>query len=109
MEINNIPKIDLLKLDCEGSELDILKGATNSLRTQKISYIQFEFEHSNLKQGITLADFQEVLVNYDLFRILPDGNLISFSSMLLVERDLFAFQNILCINKKIVEVYLPKV
>lgn len=38
--------VDLLKIDTEGSELNVLQGASNSLQTGKIKVIQFE-QHSN--------------------------------------------------------------
>jgi FkbM family methyltransferase len=37
-----IPEIFLLKIDVEGSEFDVLKGALNSLLNRKINYILFE-------------------------------------------------------------------
>ncbi len=41
-ERNGIDRIDLLKIDVEGFELDVLSGAENSLAAKKISFIYLE-------------------------------------------------------------------
>lgn len=40
---NNIDKIDFLKIDTEGNELNIIKGAKELLQNKAIRYIQFEY------------------------------------------------------------------
>lgn len=45
---SNIDRIDLLKIDTEGHELEILKGAKNSLMKGIIGTIQFEFNYTNI-------------------------------------------------------------
>jgi len=45
---NNITKIDLLKIDVEGHELDVLNGATGCLKENRIECIQFEFGGCNI-------------------------------------------------------------
>ena len=39
----SISEIDLLKIDVEGFELEVLKGATNMLKSGRIKSIQFEY------------------------------------------------------------------
>lgn len=39
---NGIERIDLMKIDVEGGEFDVLRGAESLLRQQKIAYIFFE-------------------------------------------------------------------
>jgi FkbM family methyltransferase len=53
----NVPSIDLLKIDVEGHELDVLKGATNAFRDARIHLVQFEFGGCNLDTRTSLADF----------------------------------------------------
>ena len=38
---NNIEKIDYLKIDTEGSNFDVILGATEMIKNKKIKYIQF--------------------------------------------------------------------
>jgi FkbM family methyltransferase len=40
---DTINKIDFLKIDTEGAELDVLKGAKQTLKQQKIQTVQFEY------------------------------------------------------------------
>jgi len=57
MAQHKIETIDLLKIDVEGHELDVLKGATLALRGNRIGFVQFEFGGCNLDTRTTLQDF----------------------------------------------------
>ena len=71
---NGISKIDFLKLDTEGSELSILKGAKNMIEKKSIANIQFEFGGCNIDSGTYFKDFFYLLSpGYKLFRVLQDG------------------------------------
>ena len=71
----NISKIDFLKIDTEGGELDILKGARGLLQSQKIGVIQFEYggcwSDSNIKLETAFNWLNQL--GYQLFKILPTG------------------------------------
>ena len=47
---NNINKIDVLKIDTEGSELNVLKGATNMLKNTKIILVEILDEKKNYNE-----------------------------------------------------------
>ena len=66
-------KIDFMKLDAEGHELEILKGASKSLK--KIKLIQFEFGGSNIDSKTYFQDFWYFFKenNFKLYRITPFG------------------------------------
>jgi hypothetical protein len=71
---HSIRSIDLLKLDAEGHELPILRGASGLLRDGAIRAIQFEFGGCDLDSDTTLRDFFDLLSpNYEIFRILRNG------------------------------------
>jgi hypothetical protein len=57
MAQHKLETIDLLKIDVEGHELDVLKGATQGLRGNRIGVVQFEFGGCNLDTRTTLQDF----------------------------------------------------
>ena len=44
---NKIKKIDLLKIDTEGHELQVLRGAGSSLKN-KVRFVLIEFHNSNI-------------------------------------------------------------
>ena len=60
-----IGEIDLLKIDVEGHELDVIKGAQNTLSLRKIKCLQFELGGSSIDTNTTLKDIYEVLSQYD--------------------------------------------
>lgn len=66
--INN-EHIEVLKIDTEGFELEVLKGASKLLESNCIDYIQFEYGGCFLDQGIKLNDIIEYLkqFNYAVF------------------------------------------
>ncbi len=72
---NKINKIDFLKIDVEGSEMAVLKGANTLLNDGKISAIQFEYGGTFPEAGILLQDVMKFLTNknYIIFRIFPQG------------------------------------
>ena len=72
-EKHHIGKIDLLKIDVEGHELEVLKGASNMIGNRKVPYIQFEFGLAAIESRIFLKDFVTLLNEYSIFRILPNG------------------------------------
>jgi len=74
---NNINKIHLLKIDVEGHEFDVLKGAVKMFKENKIDIIAFEFGGTGIDTKIFLQDFYYFFKNYNktLYRITPSGYL----------------------------------
>jgi FkbM family methyltransferase len=68
-----IDRIDLLKVDVEGGELDVLRGAVGLLDGHRIGVVQFEFGFANLDRGDTLAAFVDLLRPAELHVVLVDG------------------------------------
>jgi FkbM family methyltransferase len=68
---HNISHIDLLKIDTEGAELDILRGASNLLVSKSIDVIQFEYGGTYLDSKITLKEVFDFLMfhGYKILRI----------------------------------------
>lgn len=71
----SINHIDFLKLDTEGAELEIFKGALNMLNKRSISIIQFEYGGCNQDSKTTLLEIYELLKahDYSIHRIVPTG------------------------------------
>lgn len=70
----NILSIDFLKLDVEGHELEVCKGALGMLGTGRIKFVQFEYGGCNIDARVLLKDlflFFDQL-DYALYKIYPD-------------------------------------
>jgi FkbM family methyltransferase len=99
-EKHYIDTIDFLKIDIEGFELDVLIGAKQLIQNNRIKVIQFEFNSTNLISKTCIKDFENILINYNLYRLLPTG-LIQISSLHLIFKEIFLFQNIVAFHKNL--------
>jgi len=80
---SQIDKIDLLKMDVEGHELDVLKGAARLLDDRRIDSILFEFGGCNVDTRSFLRDYYYFFKKYSpnrMFRITPSGYLSPLDS-----------------------------
>ena len=67
-----IRHITFLKIDVEGHELEVLRGATHMLK--HISYLQFEFGGAHIDSKVKFKDLFEILSPYfQLHYLLLDG------------------------------------
>lgn len=70
----NIKEIHFLKIDVEGHELNVLKGATRMLQEKRIKSIQLEFGPTNIDSRTYFRDFYNLLNdNFKFYRVLLDG------------------------------------
>jgi FkbM family methyltransferase len=95
-----IEKIGLLKIDTEGHEFSVLKGARGLLDAGLIDVIQFEFNEMNVISRVFMKDFFTILPNYRIYRLLSNG-VIEFQTYDPTFMEVFAYQNIICIRKDI--------
>jgi FkbM family methyltransferase len=96
----NISNIRLLKIDTEGFELEVLKGAKDLISRQAIEIVQFEFNEMNPYTRVFLRDFIEILPGYRLYRLLPAG-LLPLEPYVPLEHELFAFQNVIAVRRDV--------
>lgn len=75
-ESTNINFIDFLKIDVEGAELDVLKGAFKMLGKHKIMFMQVEYGGTYPDAGITFMDIINFidLYGYNIYE-LTEGRL----------------------------------
>ena len=68
-----IDRIDLLKIDVEGHELEVLMGASGLLSSNAVEVVQFEFGGTCLDSRVFLRDILTALgPRYDVYRMLLD-------------------------------------
>lgn len=77
-----ITGIDFLKVDVEGHELSVLRGAQEYMRAGRIRAIAFEFGSADVYSRVFFRDIWDLLTenNYKIFRIVPGGFLVEVDS-----------------------------
>jgi FkbM family methyltransferase len=75
LERAGIDRLDLLKVDAEGYDLEVLRGFGHSLAAGRIRVVQFEYNTWNIRSRSLLADFYELLEphGYLVGKVHPDG------------------------------------
>src|SRR4030088_2988751 len=73
MKKHAIDHLSLLKIDAEGHELAILRGAKDAIASGAIDVVQFEFNEMNVMSRVFFKDFYEVLPGYSFYRMVVDG------------------------------------
>ena len=96
-EKHRIDFIDFIKIDTEGHELEVLKGAARMLADNRISIIQFEFNTLHVISRVFLKDFYESLEGHNIFRLNANRlmPLFEYSTV----NEIFRFQNLLAVSK----------
>jgi FkbM family methyltransferase len=74
-ESEGVDRIGYLKIDTEGHELAVLRGAEGALRAGRIRYVQVEYGPAYLDAGATLHDVMAFLADlgFRANKILPRG------------------------------------
>jgi FkbM family methyltransferase len=94
---NSIRQIDFLKIDVEGYELDVLKGAKRMLEQHRIRIIQFEFNVTHVFSRVFLKDFYALLKDFEMYRL--DTERLIHLPYHDPMNEIFQFQNFLAIHK----------
>jgi FkbM family methyltransferase len=72
---HGIGRIDLLKMDVEGHELSVLRGATAMLGSRAVRFVQFEFSGACVDSRVFFHDYWAMLSDrYDIYRVLAHGS-----------------------------------
>jgi len=70
-ERNKITEIEFLKIDTDGYDLDVLKGATHMINHSK--YIQIEHDITWLYNKVSASDVMKIMKDFVLYKITPLG------------------------------------
>jgi FkbM family methyltransferase len=96
---HGLSHISLLKIDTEGHELSVLRGAAEMLAAGQVEAVQFEFNEMHAISRVFLRDIIEALPGYVFYRLLPDG-LVPLSPYPPFRSEIFAFQNIAALRRE---------
>ena len=97
--INYEKKIEFIKIDVEGNEFEVLKGARDSIKNHEPKYILLEFNQANVHSRVFMKDLINFLDNYSLYRILPGGQMLELNNPYnATTHEIFGSQNIIFIN-----------
>ncbi len=74
-EKNNIDRVSFLKIDTEGNELFVLRGATQYIQSGKIDMIQFEYGGTYVDSKTSLKDVFSFFEDkpYSIFKMMSKG------------------------------------
>jgi FkbM family methyltransferase len=78
LKAQGLDHVDFMKIDVEGAELQVLKGAQHSLQTRAIHSFSFEFGSANIYSRVFFREIWDIVADhsYSLWRIAPGGRLI---------------------------------
>lgn len=94
---HEIEAIDLLKVDVEGAELEVLRGAEQLIAGGKIRMIQLEFNSMNTVSKTFVRDITRALPGFRVYRLLHHGELADITSDKPLYRELFSYQNLVAL------------
>lgn len=92
-----IERINLLKIDAEGNELAILRGARQTISRRRVDVVQFEFNEMNVMSRVFFKDFYDALPGFTFYRMLSNG-LVPIGGYRPRTHELFVLQNVVAIR-----------
>ena len=95
----SLKKIDLLKIDTEGFELEVLIGAKKTIKKFKPKYIQIEYNWHHLFKNVNLYYFSRILREYQAYKIFPFSKELIKINPERPEHNYFNYSNIVFIKK----------
>lgn len=98
-EAQGIEQIAFLKIDTEGFDINVLRGAQRLLSERRIGAIQFEFIPTNIALRVTMRDFFEILPGYRLHRLCVNGGLMPLEPYSVKRHEVFVIQNIIALPR----------
>lgn len=90
---HGIEEVDFLKIDVEGAENRVLKGASNILQGRRVAWILLEISQATRVAGSCLREIASLAPDYQCYKILPSGLVRLPTDRPLVEWSLTEYAN----------------
>lgn len=97
MHEHGIERIEFLKIDTEGFDINVLRGAKQALAERRIGMIQFEFIPANIAVRVTMRDFFDALPTYRIFRLCLNGSLLPLAPYDVKRCEIYVTQNLIAL------------
>jgi FkbM family methyltransferase len=97
----DFPEIDLIKIDTEGFEIEVLRGAERTIAERRPKFVQIEFNLHQLLRGQSILTFAEFLPGYDVYQILPFGTTLIRRDPNSPEANIYRYSNFVFIRSDI--------
>jgi FkbM family methyltransferase len=97
LEEQGIARVELLKIDTEGFDLHVLRGARDSIAARRFGIIQFEFVPANIATHVTMRDMFEALPGYAIHRLCLNGELLPLGPYDVKRCEIYVTQNLVAL------------
>ena len=104
----NISRISFMKIDVEGAELDVLRGAKELFCEDRMDFVQFEYGGTFRDAGIALEQVFQIFSQHQflMFRISPKG--LIYISRFSPDMEDYNYANFLAVNKRFKTIFLKE-
>jgi FkbM family methyltransferase len=95
-----LQRVDLLKIDVEGAEMEVLKGFEAAFAAEQIDLVQFEYGRPSLLTRVFLADFYSYFEarGFVLGKLYPEG--VAFKDYELDDEDFTGPNYVACLRSR---------
>jgi FkbM family methyltransferase len=98
---DDFQEIDLLKIDTEGFELEVLRGAQKTIAVRRPKFIQIEYNWHQLFRGESLLSLSELMTGYRAFQLLPHGSGLVHREVKSPESNIYRYSNFVFVRSDI--------
>lgn len=96
---NNVEQIDLLKIDTEGYDYHVLKGASEMITSNCVKIITFELIPACIETHVFFKDIFSILADFQVFRILPGGKTYKIPSYTYKYNEIFVPSSYIALHR----------
>ena len=97
IQSEKVSRLHLLKVDAEGHELAILRGAEGAIQSGAVDIVQFEFNEMNVMSRVFFKDFYDVLPGFTFHHVVVNG-LAPMGAYQPRTHEVFILQNVVAIR-----------